>query len=233
MKNFIQYFGGRDSVPTRNWGHGAAGTNDLSEDSRSTGSTIKIKANHNCDSAYHDEKYISPGKALDECFYQVWSQSDERFVRKCAEPALEIRDKERGTASIDSSPPEQNGRHFPDDIFKCIFMNEKFRILIRISPKFVHKRPINNIPAMVQIMVWRRSGKAWLQWRKSNLSESWLRSLQSVTDKLTDKQAIQWFTVYGWKKSETKGEVLQCFYKTQRITNICNVYFPTLHQELT
>ena len=29
-----------------------------------------------------------------------------------------------------SSPPEQNGRHFADDIFKCIFMNEKFCISI-------------------------------------------------------------------------------------------------------
>ena len=29
-----------------------------------------------------------------------------------------------------SSPPEQNGRHFTDDIFICIFVNEKFCILI-------------------------------------------------------------------------------------------------------
>ena len=27
---------------------------------------------------------------------------------------------------FNSFPPEQNGRHFPDDIFKCIFMNGKF-----------------------------------------------------------------------------------------------------------
>ena len=59
---------------------------------------------------------------------------------------------------INSSPPGQNGRHFPDDIFKCIFMNEKFCILIRISLKFVPKGLINNIPALVQIMAWRRLG---------------------------------------------------------------------------
>ena len=51
-----------------------------------------------------------------------------------------------------------NGRHFPDDIFKCIFMNEKFCILIRISLKFVAKGPINNIPALVQKTAWRWSG---------------------------------------------------------------------------
>ena len=59
---------------------------------------------------------------------------------------------------INSSPPGQNGHHFPDDIFKCIFMNEKFCILIRISLKFVPKGPINNIPALVQIMACRLIG---------------------------------------------------------------------------
>ena len=38
---------------------------------------------------------------------------------------------------VNSSPPGQNGRHFPDDILSCIFMNEKFCILIKISLKFV------------------------------------------------------------------------------------------------
>ena len=54
--------------------------------------------------------------------------------------------------------PRQNGRHFPDDIFKCIFLNENAWISITISLKFVPKGPINNIPALVQIMAWRRSG---------------------------------------------------------------------------
>ena len=47
--------------------------------------------------------------------------------------------------------------HFQEDIFKFILMNKKFCILIRISLKFVPKGPINNIPAMGQIMAWRRS----------------------------------------------------------------------------
>ena len=53
---------------------------------------------------------------------------------------------------------ETNGRHFADDIFKCISWNENVWIPIRISLKFVPKGPINNIPAMVQIMAWRRPG---------------------------------------------------------------------------
>ena len=52
----------------------------------------------------------------------------------------------------------QNGRHFPDDIFKCIFLNENLWISIQISLKFVPKGPINNIPALVQVMAWRQPG---------------------------------------------------------------------------
>ena len=39
--------------------------------------------------------------------------------------------------------------HFADDIFRCIFMNEKFCILIKISMKFVPGGPIGNDPALV------------------------------------------------------------------------------------
>ena len=54
--------------------------------------------------------------------------------------------------------PKQNGRHFPDDIFKCIFLNKNVWNSIKISLKFVSKGPINNIPALVQIMAWRQPG---------------------------------------------------------------------------
>ena len=54
--------------------------------------------------------------------------------------------------------PRQDGRHFTDDTFKPIFMNENIRISIKISLKFVSKVPINNIPALIQIMAWRRLG---------------------------------------------------------------------------
>ena len=60
---------------------------------------------------------------------------------------------------INTSRPRQNGRHFADDIFKCIFLNhENVWIPIKISMKFVPKGPINNIPALVLIMAWRRPG---------------------------------------------------------------------------
>ena len=45
-----------------------------------------------------------------------------------------------------------------DNIFKCIFLNENDRILIQISLKFVPRGPIDNKPALVQVMAWRRTG---------------------------------------------------------------------------
>ena len=59
---------------------------------------------------------------------------------------------------VNSSPPERNGRHFTADTFKCTFMNENFCILIQVSLKLVLKGPIDNKPALVQVMAWCRTG---------------------------------------------------------------------------
>ena len=52
--------------------------------------------------------------------------------------------------AMHSSTPGQNGGRFADDVFRWIFMNEKFCILIKISLKFVPKGSIDNIPALWQ-----------------------------------------------------------------------------------
>ena len=44
-----------------------------------------------------------------------------------------------------------------DDIFKCIFLNRNYRILIQISLKFVPRGAIDNEPASVQEMAWRQA----------------------------------------------------------------------------
>ena len=61
-------------------------------------------------------------------------------------------------ALVNTLRPRQNGRRFADDTFKRIFLNENLRDYFKISLKFVPKGPINNTPALVQIMAWRRSG---------------------------------------------------------------------------
>ena len=61
-------------------------------------------------------------------------------------------------AGLNTLRPRQDGRHFPDEIFKSIFLNENVWISIKMSLKLVPRCPINNIPALVQIMAWRRQG---------------------------------------------------------------------------
>ena len=51
--------------------------------------------------------------------------------------------------SLNTLMPRQDGGHFPDDIFKCIFLNANVLISIKISLKFIPKGQINNIPALV------------------------------------------------------------------------------------
>ena len=60
---------------------------------------------------------------------------------------------------FNSLRPRQNGRHFPDNIFKCIFMNENIQTTIKISLKFVPRSPIDNNPALVvssNEFIWQR-----------------------------------------------------------------------------
>ena len=55
---------------------------------------------------------------------------------------------------INTLRPIQNGHHFADDILRCLFLNENVWFSIKISPKFVPKGPINDIPELVRIMAW-------------------------------------------------------------------------------
>ena len=59
-------------------------------------------------------------------------------------------------AQLNTLRPRQNGRHFADDIFEYIFLNQNVSISMKISLNFVSEGPIDNIPALVQIMAWRR-----------------------------------------------------------------------------
>ena len=60
--------------------------------------------------------------------------------------------------TINTLRPRQDDRHFADDIFKSVSLNENVLIWLKISQKFVPKVRIANIPALVQIMAWRQSG---------------------------------------------------------------------------
>ena len=92
--------------------------------------------------------HAQPQRALPLTLGRGWVISSRYFIESC----LDLH------AGFNSLRPRQNRRHFADDIFKCIFLNENVWIAIKISLKFVPKGPINNISALVQIMAWRRPG---------------------------------------------------------------------------
>ena len=70
-------------------------------------------------------------------------------------------------------PPGQNERLFADDIFKCIFVNEKSCILIEISLRFVPKDKVEKqhstgsdsglAPNRRQAIIWTNAGP--IHWR--------------------------------------------------------------------
>ena len=65
---------------------------------------------------------------------------------------------------INTLRPRQDGRHFANDIFKCIFLNENVWILIKISLKFIAKGPFNNISALIQIILCQATSHYLNQW---------------------------------------------------------------------
>ena len=109
--------------------------------------------------------------------------------------------------------PRLNGRHFPDAIFKWIFLNENVWIAINISLKFVPRGPINNIPTLVQVMAWGRPGYKPLsepmmvrlpthvcvtlpQWVKTSLYFHQYRLMPSIRLPLPCELIESWWCIY-------------------------------------
>ena len=77
---------------------------------------------------------------------------------------------------VGKSPGPVNSPHkgpvtrktFPNNIFKCIFLNENVSISIKISLKFVPKGPINNTSALVQVIGLAPSRRQAIIWTTGN-----------------------------------------------------------------
>ena len=102
---------------------------------------------------------------------------------------------------INTLRPRQNRRHFADDIFKSIFLNENARISLKISLKFVAMVRINNIPALVQIMAWRRPGDKPLSepMMVRLLTHICVTRPQWVLTKRTKKVHWPWKVILGYR----------------------------------
>ena len=63
-----------------------------------------------------------------------------------------------GLNELTNLPLDKMAAILADENFKCIFLKENDRIPIRISLKFVPRRPIDNKLALVQVMGWHPTG---------------------------------------------------------------------------
>ena len=79
--------------------------------------------------------------------------------------------------------PRQNDRWLGNVIFKCIFIIKRVMISVKISPKFVPKGPIDNIPALIKIM-------ALCRWGDKPLSKTMMAQF-------TDGYIRHWLTAIG------------------------------------
>ena len=108
---------------------------------------------------------------------------------------------------INTLRPRQNGRHFADDTFQYIFLNENFG---KNSLKFVPKGPINNIPALVQIMAWCDQATShylnqwWLDYRRiyASLGLNELRSFWATN--------VNVYSFFSMHRLATRNDALAC-----------------------
>ena len=88
-------------------------------------------------------------------FWMIFSAaSDENFIKRMTDCSILV--VELGPDDFNTLRLRQNGRHFEDNIFECIYFNENICISIKISLKFVPRGLIDNKVTLVQIMVWHR-----------------------------------------------------------------------------
>ena len=112
----------------------------------------------------------------------------------------------------------QNGSHFPDDIFKYIFLNANVWITIKISLKFVPKGSIDNIPALVQIMAWHRPGykplNHWwvIYWRICVTLPQWVNKPATVSChyNMVQNMSVHWSRTYRSHLTFTKKHPISC-----------------------
>ena len=98
-----------------------------------------------------------------------------------------------------------------DDAFKRIFQNENVRTSIKTSLKFVPKSPIDNNPALLQIMAWRHPGD------KPLFEPMMVRSPTHVC--VTRPQWVNSFFLHVSINDASPSEINRAHCKTQLILN--------------
>ena len=98
------------------------------------------------------------GQAMGFKFWFIYSVTRVKCAISCNIGSVITAPDCIGKQEVNTLRPRQNGRCFADYVFKCIFLIENVWILLKISLKFVPNSPNNNIPPLVHVMAWHRSG---------------------------------------------------------------------------
>ena len=91
-------------------------------------------------------KFYQDQWPMTDWFKEMYLKMSPKFSHVCLAFSVS-----RKSTPLNSFPPEQNGHHFTDNIFKCIPWMKSF-ILIQIRLKFVPRGPIDKA-VFVQVMV--------------------------------------------------------------------------------
>ena len=108
-----------------------------------------------------------------------------------------------GLVWSNSSLPGQNGCHLAEDVFRCIFVNEKFCISIKISLKFLPKGPIDNNWALVYKMA-----RHW------------------IGDKPLSEPMLTWFTDAYMRLQGEMSYIGSCYPHVAIFSRLTNVKYP-------
>ena len=120
---------------------------------------------------------------------------------------------------INTLRPRQICHHFVNDIFKCIVLNKNVWMLLKISPMFVPKVQIYDIPALVQIMAWRRPGDKPLSelMMVTLLTHIWVTRSQWVSTSFTERRQLQ--------DNNNDNFLLRTFSKILTFVSSCQITF--------
>ena len=131
----------------------------------------------------------------------------------------------------------QNAHHFPDNIFKCIFLNETVWVSLKISQKCVCKVWINNSTALLQIMAWCRPGDkllsepmmvsllthkhvTWPQWVKKLITVSYEKWCITSSHVPRMKNKIVGIWEFTTSSGDQQHRLTRCPYEFEKKKNL-------------
>ena len=132
---------------------------------------------------------------------------------------------------LNTLKPRQNGRHFAEDTFKCVFLDKNILISINISLKCVPKGPINNIPAQIPIIAWRRPGDKPLSEPMMVSSLTYICVTRAHWIERTNPWAIRtviWCNVIIFALRYTSFNGLLCAVRSSQVVEIGNNIFQSV-----